>query len=104
VVLPDVFSNQMAVRNLRRANSDLVILARAHSEWEREILLQEGANDVIQPEAEAGLQVVREVITHMEIPDDVVEEYLEAVFTAYNGYGAAGVWRILAVPQVREFL
>lgn len=80
VVLPDVFSNQMAVRNLRKANPDLIILVRAHSEWEKEVLLKEGANDVIQPEMEAGLQVVREVITHMEIPEDVVEEYLESLY------------------------
>jgi len=80
VVLPDVFSNQMAVRNLKKANPNLMILARAHSEWEKEILLREGAHEVIQPEMEAGLQLVRQVILHLEIPEEQVEEYLENLY------------------------
>lgn len=80
VALPDVFSNRQAVHNLLKINPSLVVLARAHSQWEKEILYQQGATEVVQPEMEAGLQMVRHIILHMNLPADAVDRYLETLY------------------------
>jgi CPA2 family monovalent cation:H+ antiporter-2 len=80
VALPDLFSNRQATYNLLKLNPNLIILARAHNEWEKEILYQQGAAEVIQPEMEAGLQLMRYLILHLNLPLEEVDKYLETLY------------------------
>lgn len=80
LTLPDVYTNRQTIRNMLKMNPDLIILARAHSEWEKKFLLDMGAYDVVQPEKAAGTLMARYLIQHLELPREAVEKYLESLY------------------------
>lgn len=108
VALPDIFSNRRATYNLLKLNPNLVILARAHNEWEKEILYQQGAAEVIQPEMEAGLQLMRYLILHLNLPLEEVDKYLETLYIKDHEAMISHKKEIIAKRErnlkVREFL
>ncbi len=79
--LPDLASNLQVVHNLLKLNPALTIFARAHSHYEAEVLLGAGAQEVVQPEVEAGLETARLVILHLEMPQDKVDTYLRSLYS-----------------------
>lgn len=80
LALPDMFTNQQVIRGLKKYNQDLKILSRAHNYWEKKTLYEVGAMEVIQPEEEAGLQMVRHMILHLNLQTGSVVEYLENLY------------------------
>lgn len=82
LTMPDAIQNRLAIQHLRSLNPRLTIIARAHTAWERDILHSAGATDVVQPEAEAGLQMVRRMIRHLDIPSDIISDYLNTIYYA----------------------
>lgn len=82
LTMPDAIQNRWTIQHLRSLNPRLIIIARAHTAWERDILHSAGATDVVQPEAEAGLQMVRRMIRHLDIPADIITEYLNTIYYA----------------------
>ncbi len=84
ITLPDAIQSRMAINHLRTMNPGLTIIARGHTAWERDILRAAGATDVVQPEAEAGLQMVRRMVRHLDIPADRITEYLNTIY--YSDY------------------
>lgn len=60
ITLPDLPGAQQIVRAARAANPDLRILVRAHDTRSIERLKEDGADEVIQPEFEAGMEIVRQ--------------------------------------------
>ncbi|MGE5371209.1 MAG: cation:proton antiporter [Solirubrobacterales bacterium] len=103
LALPDVFSNQRAARNLRKVNPGLPIVARAHSFYEKEIMLEAGVHDVVMPETEAGLQMVWHLLLRLDLPREKMQAYVGYLFeheyqrvlgmesTLNNGVGALRV-------------
>ncbi|MGE5380123.1 MAG: cation:proton antiporter, partial [Methylocystaceae bacterium] len=77
LTLPDALVNERAIRKLLKLNPDIKIIARAHSGWEKQILLDAGAFEVVQPEQEAGVQMARHMIINLDLPEDDVIKYLE---------------------------
>jgi CPA2 family monovalent cation:H+ antiporter-2 len=77
VALAGIESARLAVRRIRAINSELAILARAHGRAEAEELLKSGATEVIQPELEASVALVRHALTRMGLPKENVLSYLE---------------------------
>jgi len=59
---PDPVSAQAAIRQARRLNPQIRIIARASGGTERESLREIGADEVIQPEFEVGMELVRRVL------------------------------------------
>ncbi len=59
VAMPDVEAAHRCVHALRRIREDLPILARLHQRRHRALLLEAGATEVVQPEVEAALTLVR---------------------------------------------
>lgn len=82
LTLPDAYHSRETILHLRKINPCLIILARAHNRWQKEMLLEAGATAVIQPEAEAGFQIVRQIILNMELPDDRIKDYLNSMYHA----------------------
>lgn len=76
LALPDVFINERVARQLRRMNPGIVILARAHTNREKEILEEAGVTEVVQPETEAGLQLTWHMMAELNLPPDKIEEYI----------------------------
>jgi CPA2 family monovalent cation:H+ antiporter-2 len=79
VTLPDEAAAEMTVAAGRALAPDLRIIARAASESGVKRLAQLGAQDVIHPELEGGLEVVRHTLLHLGFPLREVHQYAEAV-------------------------
>jgi len=78
--LPDLASNLQAVSHLLKINPSLTIFARAHTPYEAQTLLEAGAQEVVQPEVEAGLETARLVILHLDLPQDKIDAYLRSIY------------------------
>ena len=76
LALPDFLHTRGAFRHLRALNPALPILARAHWDKEREELFREGITEVIQPEFEGAIELIRHALLHVGVPAMEMEEYL----------------------------
>lgn len=85
VTTPDDAATQIIVTGARAVSSDLHIVARAATDNHVEQLYASGANHVIQPELEGGLQVVRRTLLDLGFSLKKVQQYTDAVRTdRYN--------------------
>jgi CPA2 family monovalent cation:H+ antiporter-2 len=76
IALPDVYTSRLAIITLNKINPHLPILARAHNPLQSQILYKAGATEVVQPEAEAGFQMIRHLIMHVDISEENLSNYL----------------------------
>lgn len=67
VLVPDARSAELATRNARALNARLDIIARAARPEDVERLRRAGATDVVQPEFEAGVEVIRHALRRFGI-------------------------------------
>ena len=85
VTTPDDASTAIIVRAARSEAPDLHIVARAATDMSVANLYAVGANHVIQPELEGGLQVVRRTLLELGFSLRKVQQYTDAVRTdRYN--------------------
>jgi CPA2 family monovalent cation:H+ antiporter-2 len=70
--------NPGIVRDLRAANPGISIVTRATSRQELQILREAGADDVIQPEVEAGLECLRHMLRFLGLPDEEASRIVAA--------------------------
>lgn len=85
VTTPDDAATQIIVTAARSVSQDLHIVARAATDNHVEQLYASGANHVIQPELEGGLQVVRRTLLDLGFSLKKVQQYTDAVRTdRYN--------------------
>jgi monovalent cation:H+ antiporter-2, CPA2 family len=68
VTLPLTVTARAAVTYVRQIRPQLHIVARAEGIEQMESLYQLGVYEVVQPEFEAGLEVVRQALLHLDIP------------------------------------
>lgn len=62
IATPDLVAARATMRHARALNPDIRVIARAPSSEHGESLSDTGANEVVQPEFEAGLEFVRKVL------------------------------------------
>lgn len=79
VTLPDDAAAEVVVAAGRTQNKRLPIIARAATQAAIGRLFRLGAEDVIQPELEGGLEIVRHTLIRLGYPDAEVDDYAEAV-------------------------
>lgn len=77
VAVPDFGVAYRCVRTLRDLNPNLPVLARVHRSRYRALLLEAGATEVIQPEVEAALTIVRHSLDRLGIDHEAGREYLK---------------------------
>jgi CPA2 family monovalent cation:H+ antiporter-2 len=77
VALPEREAARLTVRAARALNPSAPILARAQAPEDRAVLQEAGATEVVQPEFEAGLTLIRHSLTRFNLPRERVLEYLE---------------------------
>lgn len=107
LALPDVFSNRNAVKNLLKLNPDLMILARAHNNLEKEILYKHGVHEVIQPETEAGMKMIWHMMFKLNLSRQKMESYVSYMFekdyqriAAARSEGYGGNMQALRIQEV----
>ena len=79
VTLPDEAGAEVVVAAGRAQNKRMPIIARAATQASIERLFALGAGDVIQPELEGGLEIVRHTLMRLGYPVVEVDDYAEAV-------------------------
>ena len=81
VALPDPLATRLVVRNARQINPDLHIIARVHWDEEVEILEEFGVNEIVRPETEAGVEIIRLTLRRFgmraEQAENIVSEFRE---------------------------
>ena len=66
-------------RHARQLRPDLHIVARAESEELLEGLHALGVHEVVLPKMEAGLEVTRQALLHLKVPDQQIEQFTDEV-------------------------
>ncbi len=79
VTIPDETSAQLIVTAAKDINPDLPIIARTTTEEGIDRLAQLGAQDVIHPELEGGLEIVRHALLKLDFPVQEIIRYMDAV-------------------------
>lgn len=75
VALPDPLACQLAIANARRINPSLDILARAQRSQDVPGLYQLGAEEVVQPEFEASIEVIRYTLAKLGYTSREIQRY-----------------------------
>ena len=68
ITLPAIVTTQLVTDRVRTLNPELHIVARVESVELLHVLHEHGVYEVVQPEFEAGLEIVRQALLHLEIP------------------------------------
>ncbi|HUG34554.1 MAG TPA: monovalent cation:proton antiporter-2 (CPA2) family protein [Anaerolineales bacterium] len=76
---PDESASGLVVAAARDLAPDLPIIARATTEEGINYLAQLGAQDVIHPELEGGLEIVRHTLLKLDLPVQEIIRYMDAV-------------------------
>jgi CPA2 family monovalent cation:H+ antiporter-2 len=79
VTVPDIAGIRLIVREAREMRNDVRILARAQSPGNLAELRALGVDDVVQPEFEAGLEMVRQVLARYGFPPKDILRFSDAV-------------------------
>jgi CPA2 family monovalent cation:H+ antiporter-2 len=77
IALPDDMVAAMVIRRLHALNPELPVVARGHTDQALDLLAVEGADEVVSPEFEAGLEMVRHALLHHHgLDPTVIDQYL----------------------------
>jgi monovalent cation:H+ antiporter-2, CPA2 family len=79
VTLPDATENQLISRRALQLNPNLRVVARAGGVEHMDELRHIGVHEVVQPEFEAGLEMVRQVLIHFQVSPIDIQRFSDAV-------------------------
>jgi len=79
VTTPTIKITQTVAQQMRTLNPDLHIVARADALEQLETLHAIGVYEVVQPEFEAGLEIARQALLHLDISAPDIQRYTDAV-------------------------
>lgn len=78
VTVSDLLASRAAIRRARLLNPGITIITRAVSRDEVRVLQEAGADEIIQPEFEAGLECVGYMLRTLGMPDNNVASIVNA--------------------------
>jgi CPA2 family monovalent cation:H+ antiporter-2 len=70
---------EQIARQVQHSNPNLHIVARAAQRAQIEVLLALGVHEIVQPEFEAGLEMVRQALLHFDIPATEIERMSDGI-------------------------
>jgi len=79
VTTPSIFIAQAIVEQTRRERPNLVIIARAEGTEQMKALNEQGADEVVQPQLEAGLEITQLMLFNLNIPAGEIVKFTDAV-------------------------
>lgn len=79
ITLPNIVTAQGIVRRVRRMNPTLHIVARADSSELLDTLHEHNVYEIVQPEFEAGLEIVRQALLHLEVPATEIHHFTDEI-------------------------
>ena len=79
ITTPAIVSTQGIVDQVRRLRPDLHIVARAEGLEDMDVLYERGVYEVVQPEFEAGLEITRQALVHLDLPAIEIQNFTDAI-------------------------
>ncbi|MBA4180806.1 MAG: sodium:proton antiporter [Anaerolinea sp.] len=79
IAVPDESTTMLAIANVRRLNADVPVIVRARAASEMPILALLGASEVVVPEYEGGLELMRRALVTLGFDADEVVHFSNAV-------------------------
>lgn len=79
ITTPAVITTQTIVDKVRHSNPTVHIVARAEGVEQMQVLHDHGVYEVIQPEFEAGLEITRQALLHLNIPATEIQRFTDTI-------------------------
>ena len=79
VTTPAIIVTQSIVDQVRRLNPAVPIVARAEGVEQMQALHKQGVYEVVQPEFEAGLEIIRQALLHLNISATQIQRFTDAM-------------------------
>lgn len=79
VTTPTLKTTQTVAQQIRMLNPELHIVVRAEAIEPLKVLHDLGVYEIVQPEFEAGLEIARQALLHLNLPALEVQRYTDAV-------------------------
>lgn len=79
ITTPSPTVSTSTASHARQIRPDLHIVARTESEKLLEELYEMGVHEVVMPQMEAGLEVTRQALLHLKVPDQQIERFADEV-------------------------
>ena len=79
VTTPAIIVTQSIVDHARHLNPTVHIVARAEGVEQLQALHKQGVYEVVQPEFEAGLEITRQALLHLNIPATDIQRFTDAI-------------------------
>jgi CPA2 family monovalent cation:H+ antiporter-2 len=79
ITTPSAVISQSIVKQALRLKPNLHIIARSDGVNQTRALYESGVYVAVLPEMEAGLEIARQALLHLEIPAAVIQQYTDAV-------------------------
>ena len=76
ITVPAMERAVITAETVRRIRRDVPIVARAQTKQDRDALLSSGVNEIVQPEAEASLTIIRHALDYLKVPSSKTLSYL----------------------------
>jgi CPA2 family monovalent cation:H+ antiporter-2 len=102
ITLPEEAATEMVVTAARHIAPHVPIIARATTQPGVQRLYDLGAQDVIHPELEGGLEIVRHTLLALGFPADQVQPYTDAVRSDHYDTAVTSPKERQALDQLRD--
>jgi len=79
ITIPSLITTQSIVNHSHLLKPELYIIARADGVDQMRSLYENGVYMAVMPEMEAGLEIARQVLIHLEIPVLAIQQYTDEV-------------------------
>jgi CPA2 family monovalent cation:H+ antiporter-2 len=79
ITTPEIITTRTIVDQVRNLQPALHIVARAEGIAQMKMLHAHGVYEVVQPEFEAGLEITRQALLHLNIPATEIRKFTDAV-------------------------
>jgi CPA2 family monovalent cation:H+ antiporter-2 len=79
MTLPAIATTQVVTDRVRSLNPTLHIVARVESVELSHLLHEHGVYEVVQPEFEAGLEIVRQALLHLGVPTTEIHHFSDEI-------------------------
>lgn len=79
ITTPAVITTQTIVNQVRHSNPTVHIVARAEGVEQMHVLHNHGVYEVVQPEFEAGLEITRQALLHLNIPATEIQRFTDSI-------------------------
>jgi CPA2 family monovalent cation:H+ antiporter-2 len=79
ITTPAIIVTQSIVDQVRQSNPTVHIVARAEGIEQMQVLHDRGVYEVVQPEFEAGLEITRQTLLHLNIPATDIQRFTDTI-------------------------